>query len=139
MSYRDLCVDSYFFNKGHRVSADSVTVEGTHRFDSKDIIFDGHFPGDPIVPGVIVLLGMLAGARMLLEGADSQAQANLSSVVLERMRLKRILRPGDMASFRVSIVHRDLTDVNFKGTVFLGSERTAYADFTFRQGGAGNG
>lgn len=56
--------------------------------------FDGHFEGEPILPGIaqlVMVLGVL-GARGEVRGLDG----------VRSLRLKRLVRPGDVLELRVT-------------------------------------
>lgn len=66
--------DPFLFVEQVEADSELLTARGTHRFDEGNWFFAGHFPGDPIVPGVLllemaaqtanVLLGLRAGKRV---------------------------------------------------------------------------
>lgn len=68
-------------------------------------IFEGHLPDDPIVPGVIVTeaLAQLSGLLAITEDGGS-AQGYLASV--DRMRFRRLVRPGERLVLRSRLVRR---------------------------------
>ncbi|HUF87993.1 MAG TPA: hypothetical protein VMM59_11480 [Thermohalobaculum sp.] len=60
-------------------------------FPADSRFLDGHFPANPVVPGS-VLIGFLA-ARL--------AEADLAVARIDRMKFRRILRPGMPFELRV--------------------------------------
>ena len=48
------CSPFLFVDRGE-ISADENGARGRHCFSGDEAFFRGHFPGDPIVPGVILL------------------------------------------------------------------------------------
>jgi len=77
----------------------AVTFARGHR------VFDGHLPGDPIVPGVILVeaLAQLSGL-CLLRGGESAVRGFLADVA--RMRFRRLVRPDERVVLRTELVKR---------------------------------
>jgi 3-hydroxyacyl-[acyl-carrier-protein] dehydratase len=68
--------------------------------------FQGHFPGHPVMPGVLIL-GALAQAGGLLAYETASAEERMSILYLvgiEESRFKQIVRPGDQLTLRVELV-----------------------------------
>ena len=67
-------------------------------FHADDYFFAGHYPGNPIVPGVLQCeAAMQAGAILLTRIFKDEAVANRLPVVakLEKVRFREVVRPGD--------------------------------------------
>lgn len=83
------------------IAADETGAVGEYTYTSeKNDFFRGHFPGNPIVPGVVLVESMaqVAGAGIVARGAlaatpGKEAVFILASVELARFR--RPVRPGD--------------------------------------------
>lgn len=58
---------------------------------------EGHFPGDPVVPGVVILEQVIRVHRRL-QGSSGGA------VSMERVRFLRVVRPGDRVVVTFSAV-----------------------------------
>ncbi len=91
--------------------------------------FDGHFPGEPILPAVLQLMAV----RLL---AETMAGTPLASVGVERLKFKGMVRPTEEIMVRVSLdEERELLRADFS----LERESTTVASGTlvFRTTGAG--
>ncbi len=69
-------------------------VRGTVKFPEGHPIFQGHLPGEPLVPGVIVIeaLAQLAGLA-LIEREGEEVRGYLAEV--GRTRFHRLIHPGE--------------------------------------------
>ncbi len=68
-------------------------------------IFDGHFPGNPILPGAFLVEAMAqACALLLIAGNESDKKLPLLSS-LERMRFIRQGKPGDTVVLTAELTH----------------------------------
>jgi len=82
------------------VSHDAKTSVGVVTFDSGRDFFKGHFPGYPVVPGVILLEAMCQSAAAgVLAGQREGQYATKTDILLfagaDKVRFRQPVRPGD--------------------------------------------
>jgi len=83
------------------VAVKNVTMNEAH--------FQGHFPGHPVMPGVLILEALAqAGGLLAYETASGEERlAILYLVGVEESRFRQIVRPGDQLMLRAELVsHR---------------------------------
>lgn len=71
----------------HRLETDEMTAKVTT--DSNSPWFSGHFPGDPILPGIAQL-------EMVAEVISSLRQEKLIIGGLNRVKFRKLIRPGEL-------------------------------------------
>jgi 3-hydroxyacyl-[acyl-carrier-protein] dehydratase len=70
--------------------------------------FQGHFPGHPVMPGVMIIEAMAQSAGLLVQlsappRAEGEPQAIFYLVKVDNARFNRIVVPGDQLIFEVEL------------------------------------
>ncbi len=102
-----------------------VRAVGEHDFDGTEWYQPGHFPGNPIVPGVILVESMAQTAVVMAMSMPEYRDGLGLFAGIEEMRFKRIVRPGDTGRFEAAVdrMRRGFARVNVK--TFVGDELAA--------------
>jgi len=93
-----------------------------------ELCLSGHFPGQPIMPGVLTLEGLIQSALIFLEESFTRGNIRISLEKVERLRFKRAVLPGDRLDFLVSLTGKEGNLWKFKGRAQVGAEVAAEAD-----------
>lgn len=73
-----------------------------------------HFPGFPILPGVMMLEAMVQAARRLLAETDPACARHVLGTV-KALKYGAMVKPGDAIRVEVTLLKRDETGCEFKG------------------------
>ena len=90
-----------------------------HTFTGGEWYQPGHFPGNPIVPGVILVESMAQAATVAAMAHPDYRDGLGLFAGIEEMRFKRMVKPGDTARFEATVdkMRRGFARVNVRTTV----------------------
>lgn len=120
--YPFLLVDRILEMDGQRVlGLKNVTFNEPH--------FTGHFPGAPVMPGVLVVEAMAqAGAVMLLAEVPDRHNKLVYFTGIDKCRFRRPVMPGDQLLLEVTVLKRRARYAVMHGVARVGNEVAAEAE-----------
>ena len=106
-----------------------VKATGLKNVTFNEPFFQGHFPDNPIMPGVLIVEAMaqVSGILAFKSGAEGNAVYFMS---IEKAKFRRPVVPGDQLRFEVSILQQRNKVWKFSGQTFVDDKVVAEAEFT---------
>ena len=104
-------------------------VVGLKNVTINEPFFQGHFPGHPIMPGVLIIEAMAQVGGMLLLGAvDDPSSKVVYFTSLDKVRWRRPVKPGDQLRFELDMLQKRGMMCKMKGRATVDGELVAEAE-----------
>jgi 3-hydroxyacyl-[acyl-carrier-protein] dehydratase len=107
-----------------------IKAVGIKNVTINEEFFQGHFPGQPIMPGVLIIeaLAQVAGVLAFHSGATPSKSVYFMSI--EKAKFRRPVVPGDQLKLEVSILQYRGNVWKFSGSAVVEEKIVAEAEFT---------
>ena len=93
--------------------------------------FQGHFPNQPVMPGVLSLEIMAqAGSFLMLSHIDDPLSKNMFFSMVETAKFKKPIVPGDQLKIHMGLVKRKLNLCKFHGKCMVDNTLVSEAKFS---------
>ncbi|NKB89850.1 MAG: 3-hydroxyacyl-ACP dehydratase FabZ [Acidobacteria bacterium] len=94
--------------------------------------FNGHFPGNPVMPGVLIVEAMAQAGALLVKGSQhggaSLADKYLYLAGVDKARFRRPVVPGDQLRLEAETKAIRSTSCKMVGRAYVGDELAASAE-----------
>ncbi len=93
--------------------------------------FQGHFPGNPVMPGVLIIEAMAqTGAVLMSKTLDVDVEGKtIMFMSVGEARFRQPVRPGDVLRMHVEVLKHRGDIFKFKGRALVGEKLVAQAEF----------
>jgi 3-hydroxyacyl-[acyl-carrier-protein] dehydratase len=93
--------------------------------------FTGHFPENPVMPGVLIVEAIAqTGAVLMSKSLNADVSGKTIMIVsLDEARFRHPVRPGDVLRMYVEVLRHRGDMFKFRGKAMLGDRLTAQVDF----------
>ena len=104
-------------------------IVGLKNVTINEPFFQGHFPGHPIMPGVLIIEAMAQVGGMLLMGSVEDPESKVVYFMsLDNVKFRRPVKPGDQIRFELEITQLRGTVCKMRGVGKVEGEVVAEAD-----------
>lgn len=81
-------------------------ITGIKNVTINEPFFTGHFPGEPVMPGVMILEGMAQIAALLAYKSmgDKMVGKLVYFAGVDNVRFRKVVRPGDQIIFKIECI-----------------------------------
>ncbi len=110
---------------------DDQRAVGVKNITINEPFFQGHFPGEPIMPGVMILEAMAQLSGILLSQRLEHTGKVAFLVSLDRAKIRRPVRPGDQLVIEAEALHVRTRTGHCRCRAMVGDELAAEAELKF--------
>jgi len=105
-------------------------VVGVKSVTNNEPFFQGHFPGQPVMPGVLILEAMAqCGGILLLNSFPDPTKKLVYFMTINNAKFRKPVVPGDQLILEAELAERKSKYVSIKGKAFVNEKIVAEADF----------
>ena len=115
-----------------------VEIPGTKGVGVKNVtmneeFFQGHFPGNPVMPGVLQVEAMAQTAGAIIRSGDENYAETTKSVLfmsIDAVKFRKQVKPGDQLRMHVEKIKERRNIYVFKGQALVDGQVVSEAEFT---------
>ena len=114
------------------ISMGPTSIVGVKNVTANEPFFIGHFPEEPVMPGVLQVEAMAqCGGLLVLSQVDEPERWSTYFMRIDEVKFRQKVVPGDTLLFKVDLLHPVRHGVStMKGYVFVGDKVVSEAQFT---------
>ena len=114
------------------ISMGPTTIVGVKNITANEPFFVGHFPQEPVMPGVLQVEAMAqCGGLLVLSQVEEPERWSTYFMRIDEVKFRQKVVPGDTLLFRVELLHPVRHGVSsMKGYAFVGDHVVSEATFT---------
>ena len=107
----------------------SDSIVGLKNVTINEPFFQGHFPGEPIMPGVMIIEAMAQAGGVLGFSLLGHLKGNsIYFMGMDKVRFRKPVRPGDQLLIKAQLMKQKGTVLKIKAEAFVGEQLVAEAE-----------
>lgn len=107
---------------------DQKRIVGLKNVTMNEPFFQGHFPGIPVMPGVLQLEAMAQTGGILMNRIAAAGERVPFFMSIDKAKFRRVIRPGDQMRIEVEFTSIKTRTARFQGKVFVDGELASEAE-----------
>jgi len=113
------------FGAGDKKATGYKCVSGNEPF------FQGHFPGQPIMPGVLIVEAMAQTSCVMFLSRPTLRNCLAYFMGIDKVKFRKTVIPGDMLELKVEVIRDSGRKGKVRGEAFVEGKLVAEAEFMF--------
>jgi UDP-3-O-[3-hydroxymyristoyl] N-acetylglucosamine deacetylase/3-hydroxyacyl-[acyl-carrier-protein] dehydratase len=109
-------------------------IVGLKNLTFNELFFQGHFPDNPVMPGVLQLEAMAQVAGVMLNSRDGNDGKVAYFMSMNQVKFRRMVIPGDQLRIEIDVLRMRTRIATVQGKAYVGDEVASQAELTFGYG-----
>ncbi len=111
------------------IESDDEHIVGIKNVTFNEPFFQGHFPGIPIMPGVLIIEAMAQVSGVLFLSIPKDGKKRITYFAgIDKAKFRKPVRPGDQLRFEITVSRMRKSSLKTHGTTTVDGEVVAEAD-----------
>jgi len=106
-------------------------IVGLKNVSANEPYFQGHFPGNPVMPGVLQLEAMAQVAGILLNKRNQREGQIAYFSSIDNARFRKVVKPGDQLIMEIVLVKQRLNLAKVQATARVEGETVSEGELMF--------
>jgi 3-hydroxyacyl-[acyl-carrier-protein] dehydratase len=107
----------------------SKSIVGLKNVSMGEPFFQGHFPGEPVMPGVLIMEGLAqAGAVLAYLSMDAIEDKLVYFAGMDKVRFRQVVRPGDQLILKLDMIRQKSKLTKMAGKAYVDEVLVAEAE-----------
>jgi UDP-3-O-[3-hydroxymyristoyl] N-acetylglucosamine deacetylase / 3-hydroxyacyl-[acyl-carrier-protein] dehydratase len=116
------------------IQLNEKSATGIKKLTMNDYFFAGHFPGNPVMPGVLMLEAMAQVGGVILLSHPQNRGKTAYFMLINNAKFRKVVRPGDELRLEVEVVKYKTRTGQVHGRALVEDNLVAEADLNFAFG-----
>jgi len=116
------------------MDVENQRISGYKNLTFNEPFFQGHFPSEPIMPGVMQLEAMAQVAGILLNKVNDKEGQIAYFMAIDKAKFRRKVVPGDVLRMEVQVIRLRSRMAVVEGRSYVGDELASQAELMFGYG-----
>ena len=110
------------------------SIKGYKNISFNESFFQGHFPGQPVFPGVLMIEGLAqAGGLLLMDVVDNPEDKVVYFMTMDKVKFRKPVQPGDVLEYRMTKLNQRRAMWWYRGEAYVGDTLVAEAELSAKE------
>lgn len=123
--------EPFLFVDKCEIIENGIHGKGIKVFDKDEYFFEGHFPNQPIVPGVVLIEAMAQTAGIVVSKQyEEYKDKSVLFLSISKAKFRKPVYPKDEIIFEVKFINKIKSFYKFSGIAFNNDHKVCEAEFS---------
>jgi beta-hydroxyacyl-ACP dehydratase FabZ len=113
---------------------EKCTVVGIKNLTMNEEFFQGHFPGNPVMPGVLQMEAMAQVAGVMINSREGNEGKTAYFMSMNKVKFRKMVVPGDQLRIEIETVRMRSRIATVLGKAYVDGALVSEAELTFGYG-----